>query len=196
MQLNRKLIILLAFFSLLVCVITLQDTYAKYISKADTSSSLTISRWKILVNDIDVRQSLTSNALITPVFSGNEHINPNVVAPTSEGYFDLVINGTDTDVSFDYTITVTKKDGSPVDDLKVVSYTKDGITTDVEDDITGTVYLSDTNKIHDIRVNLKWVDDETQTMDNALDTNTTLASITELNVNVNFIQKTTVVAQS
>ena len=30
--------------------------------------------------------------IITPVFYENEHINANVIAPTSKGYFDLILD--------------------------------------------------------------------------------------------------------
>ena len=198
MQLNKKLITLLAFFSLLVCVITLQDTYAKYISNASGTSTLSIARWKILVNNLDVRENLTTNALITPTFSGNSYINPNVVAPTSTGYFDLIIAGDQTDVSFDYAITISKKSGSPVDDLKLVSYTLNNgtlVNTDTGS-ITGTINLDDSVRTHTIRVNIEWIDDENQTMNNTLDTAATNNDYTELNVSVNFIQKTAVVASN
>ena len=192
MVLNKKIVILISLFSLLICILTLQDTYAKYTSQATGTTDISIARWRILVNDFDIRQSITSNSLITPVFEGTSHIASNIIAPTSRGYFDVIIDGNDTDVSFNYTINIDVDKSSSVTDLLVTGYELDDgelVNIDNGEDITGTVYFSDTNKVKKIRVYVMW-NDETGTMDNAADTNATANNTNaKINVNVNFTQK-------
>lgn len=195
MVLNRKIIILMSCISLLLCIVTLQDTYAKYLSSANGTTDISIARWRILVNDFDVRNSITSNSLITPVFSGNNHIAENVVAPTANGYFDIIIDGNDTDISFNYTININTSEDSLVQDIVTTGYQVDGgeIITSSSSNISGTILLNDLNKVKTIRIYITWVDqalNQDETMNNQDDTNATkeLNAVAKLDVNVNFIQ--------
>lgn len=205
MVLNKKIVFLMACISLFLCIMTLQDTYAKYATTTSGTGSLSIARWRILVNNYDVTQNLTSNSIITPVFSGSTHIAPDIIAPTSEGYFDIIIDASDTDVSFNYTINLANNATSSVQDLTLKDYDLT-IGEDSEEDleitdskITGTINLNDEIKVHKYRVYIFWNDGDGQTMNNVSDTNATPnnSDITDttrgtakIDVNVNFIQKT------
>ena len=134
MLLNRKVILLAGFLCVFLCILTLQDTYAKYTSAVNETTDISIARWRILVNDFDIRSNSTTENLITPVFSGNANIASGVIAPTAEGYFDIVIDATGTDLSFAYTISVSNSDDSPVSDIKVTNCTLNGTTIPFVDD--------------------------------------------------------------
>ena len=92
MLLNRKIVLLIACVCLFLCIITLQDTYAKYTSAVNETTDISIARWRILVNNYDIRSSSSTNNLITPVFAGNANIASGVIAPTAQGYFDVVVD--------------------------------------------------------------------------------------------------------
>jgi len=191
MRFNKKFIVLLAFVSLFLCIVTLQDTYAKYIASADGTTDISIARWRILVNDFDIRNQLTSSNLITPTFNGTSHIAPNVIAPTASGYFEVEIDATDTDVSFNYTITVENNEDTIVDDVKILScYMNGQPITCTNGSVTGTVGINDVSKVNTLRVNLQWTDGADQTMDNAADTLTTMDTnpVAKIDVTASFVQ--------
>ena len=190
MLLNRKVILLAAFLCVFLCILTLQDTYAKYTSAVNETTDISIARWRILVNDFDIRSNSTTENLITPVFSGNSNIASGVIAPTAEGYFDVVIDATGTDLSFAYTISVSNSDDSPVSDIKVTNCTLNGTTIPFVDDvITGNISLTD-QRVNTIRVYIEWFDGTGENMNNAEDTSTTMLddSVAKINVNANFTQ--------
>ena len=190
MLLNRKVILLAAFLCVFLCILTLQDTYAKYTSAVNETTDISIARWRILVNDFDIRSNSTTENLITPVFSGNSNIASGVIAPTAEGYFDVVIDATGTDLSFAYTISVSNSDDSPVSDIRVTNCTLNGTTIPFVDDvITGNISLTD-QRVNTIRVYIEWFDGTGENMDNAEDTSTTMLddSVAKINVNANFTQ--------
>ena len=190
MLLNRKVILLAAFLCVFLCILTLQDTYAKYTSAVNETTDISIARWRILVNDFDIRSNSTTENLITPVFSGNSNIASGVIAPTAEGYFDVVIDATGTDLSFAYTISVSNSDDSPVSDIKVTNCTLNGTAIPFVDDvITGNISLTD-QRVNTIRVYIEWFDGTGENMDNAEDTSTTMLddSVAKINVNANFTQ--------
>ena len=190
MLLNRKFVLLIAVICLFLSVFTLTDTYAKYASSIDETTDISIARWRILVNDFDIRSNSTTENLITPVFSGNSNIASGVIAPTAEGYFDVVIDATGTDLSFAYTISVSNSDDSPVSDIRVTNCTLNGTTIPFVDDvITGNISLTD-QRVNTIRVYIEWFDGTGENMNNAEDTSTTMLddSVAKINVNANFTQ--------
>ena len=197
----QKIAFLLTLISLCLCIYVIKDTYAKYITNANGNAELQIARWKIIINNQDVEQNSNLTSAITPVFEGTNDIAANVIAPTAEGYFDLLIDASNTDVSFDYEITTSDNENSSVSDIVLSAYSlNDGTKQDIETEdgqlkLTGTVNRTDENKSFKIRVYLEWNDDTDNgaTMDNQADTSATTGTNNKalVNVNVKFIQKVT-----
>ena len=167
----------------------MEDTYAKYLSSATENAELTIARWSILINDQDVVNESNFTDTITPVFAGSSNIKSDVVAPTAEGYFELEINGENTDVSFQYSISIDTTDCA-VEDLIITGYSIDGTNyTYSGSNVTNSILLNDTNKTQTVRFNVRWNDDAaTEHMDNATDTSASAEETTSFKVNVNLIQ--------
>ncbi len=190
MNTKRKIVFFIALISLLYCVTFMQDTYAKYVSSAVETAELTIARWSILINDQDVVNESNFTDTISPVFAGTSNIKNDVIAPTAQGYFDLVLNGENTDVSFSYTISIDTTDCT-VDDLKITGYSIDGGTTQTYSgsSVTGSILLNDVSRTKTIRFFVEWDDNvSTQTMDNAADTDASAEEEAAFTVNVNLIQ--------
>ena len=176
---KKYILLILSFCSLYVTICLANETYAKYVSAATSTASSSIARWRILVNNDDISVGATSTSLITPVFPGSEDISSNVIAPNAEGYFDLILDATNVDVSFDYSITVEPNENSPVTELVATKYAINGsepvnFATGVNT-LEGTVSLSDINRTINIRIFIKW-DDSLNLMTNAQDTNTTVGN--------------------
>ena len=176
---KKYILLILSFVSLYVTVCLASETYAKYISSATSTASSSIARWRILVNDDDISVGATSTTLITPEFQGSADISSNVIAPNAEGYFDLVLDATNVDVSFRYTITVEPNENSPVSELVATKYAINGSEpvnyAEGVNTLEGNVSLSETNRTINIRIYIKW-DDSLNLMTNAQDTNTTVGN--------------------
>jgi hypothetical protein len=190
MLLNRKFVLLIACICLFLSVTTLQDTYAKYTSSVNETTDISIARWRILVNDFDIRSSSTTSNLITPVFAGTTNIASGVIAPTATGYFLIRIDASGTDLSFNYTINIANAQNSLVSDVRVTNCTMNGSAVTVNNGVvTGTISLSD-QRVNDLIVYIEWLDGNGETMNNAADTATTLAeeSVAKISVTANFTQ--------
>jgi hypothetical protein len=176
---KKYILLILSFISLYVTICLANETYAKYLSSATSTSSTSIARWKILVNNDDITVGATSTSLITPQFPGSDNISENVIAPNAEGYFDLVLDASNVDVSFNYTISIAPNENSPVTELVATKYLINGEEEiefeEGENSIEGTVNLNDEDKIVNLRVYIKW-DDTLNLMTNAQDTNTTVGN--------------------
>ncbi len=192
MKIKKKILFFVALICLFYCVSLMQATYAKYVTTAETDASFTIARWNILVNTQDVKENSNFTNLIVPVFEGTTNIKEDVIAPTSEGYFDIVIDGTGTDVSYTYTLNIDYADGNDVDDLVITKYTIGEVNYvyTIGNNITDDVLVNATDKVTSIRFFVEWNDDtQTQTMDNAEDTIATKNGMAAFKVNLNVIQK-------
>lgn len=179
-------------------VVVLTYTYSKYITGTSGSASVRVARWNLTVNDQDIVSNSDFSSVIEPEFPGTTHIASDVIAPTAEGYFDIEIDGTGTDVSFSYTITTSDNSDSVVRDLVVSGYSIDGgarQTTAISNghlSITDSILYNDVDKDVTITIYFLWNDDANDgaTMNNSNDT--AASGITNgralLDVNVSFIQ--------
>lgn len=193
---KKYLLLALTLCSLLMTICTINETYAKYVSSATSTASTSIARWKVLVNSKDITLGATSSNLISPIFPGSENINSGVLAPNAEGYFDLIIDASQVDVSFQYTISVAVNKNSPVTELVATKYIINGEDEVVFDEnnkyIDGDILLRDTSRGTDgtvnIRIYVKW-DDSLELMDNKADTETTTGNqFGMLDVSISVIQ--------
>ena len=189
MNIKNKIKFFIALISLVYCISLIQDTYAKYVSSASGNATMSIARWNILVNDTDIKNNSNFTNTITPVFEGNENIANNVIAPTSTGYFDIVLDGANADVSFNYTINLEVDETSDVSDLVIEKYTIGSDPTEYTYDgtISNNIILTDINKTISYRFYVTWNDNETASMDNMSDT-LAAGGEAKIAVSINFIQ--------
>lgn len=187
----KKLYLLLALASLLLLVSVIQNTYAKYISKATANSNFTIASWNFKVNNQDINANSNFSNVIVPVFENNPNIKDNVIAPTSEGYFDINIDHSNVDVSFTEKINLNLSDANTVSDLKITGYAiNDGSIIEFNgNEISTDCLLSDNVKINKYRIYVTWIDGDGQTMQNKDDTEATKNGNASISVSLSFIQK-------
>lgn len=190
---KKKYVIILLFISLCLCLFFIQDSFAKYLTSASETANMNIARWKIIVNNKDIRDNSSSSAIISPVFLGNDNVASDIIAPGSVGYFDLIIDANAADVSFKYKIDITTDENSAVKDIIAVKYKinngEEILFTGGNQTIEKSVLHSDNTDVINIRVYIKWNDGDGSEMDNIADTAATQNKVGAiLKVNMNFTQ--------
>ena len=190
---KKKYVIILLFISLCLCLFFIQDSFAKYLTSASETANMNIARWKIIVNNKDIRDNSSSSAIISPVFLGNDNVASDIIAPGSEGYFDLIIDANAADVSFKYKIDITTDENSAVKDIIAVKYKinngEEILFTGGNQTIEKSVLHSDNTDVINIRVYIKWNDGDGSEMDNIAYTAATQNKVGAiLKVNMNFTQ--------
>lgn len=192
---NQKLKLLLACISLLICISFIKETYAKYVTETSAGVDITIAKWKILVNNQDIVNNNNLTSTITPKFTGNTNIKDDVIAPGATGYFDLIIDPTNTDVTFSYEITSSVNENSSVKDLYITGYSindNEEIKFKEEEQkiIKDTIFYEEQRIPTKIRVFISWQDGENETMNNIADTSATQIKdkTAKVDVNIKFIQ--------
>ena len=133
MKRKYKLLILILIIFLLIIII--RSTYSKYTNKAVAAITKPIGQWVIKVNNTDITEvddegEPANQTFVIDTFDWDTttHVVDNKIAPGRGGSFDIVIDPTDTQVSFNYTITIN----NPV--LKTT-----GTTEATDDDIVAYI---------------------------------------------------------
>jgi len=184
MKNSKKIFFIITCISVIFTIVSIVQTYAKYVTSVNGSASISIARWNIVVNNMSIKNNSDISSVISPIFPGNSNIAANVLAPNVEGYFDLAFDYSEVDVSFNYSISVSPNANSSVKDLIAIGYSIDNGAiesfTDSNNTITNHIgYTEDIlagNTSRTIRIYVKWNDDpSTSNMDNYADTYATLS---------------------
>ena len=132
MKKKYKLLILVLIIFLLIIIV--RSTYSKYTSKAVAEITKPIGQWIIKVNDTDItpvdddgQPTVQEFSIDTFIWDTTTHVVDEKIAPGRGGSFDIVIDPTGTQVSFNYKITINNpvlKTGSTTDatDADIVAY--------------------------------------------------------------------------
>ena len=100
----------------------MSSTYSRYVANTTSDINASFSKWEILVQNTDITSNGTSSITIEPIIQGNDHVADGTLAPSSKGYFDINIDPTNVDVSFNYNITLDIVDGELLPDLMITKY--------------------------------------------------------------------------
>ena len=103
---NIKFKILLAFMSLGLSLCFMSNTYSRYVADTTGNVEMLFAKWQILVNEDDITNNSTSSIVLNPVIDKNEYVSNNKIAPSSTGYFDIDIDPSNVEVSFNYSINL------------------------------------------------------------------------------------------
>lgn len=176
----KRLRLLIVFASLSVTMGFMSNTYSRYVADTNGDIKIEFAKWQIVVNSNDITDNAVSTINITPTMDANDNIEENTVAPSSSGYFDIVIDPTNVDVSFDYSISIDLLNEN-MPDLIISEYAflsenfKDGdevIKNALENStITDTFDVSTNDKEpFTIRVFFEWFEGENENMNDEADT--------------------------
>lgn len=177
----KRLRLLVLLSALSVTLGFMSSTYSRYIADANGNIKIGFAKWQIKVNNNDITDSSVSSINIVPVIKENDNIAENTVAPTSSGYFDIVIDPTNVDVSFNYSISI-KLLNENMPDLVITEYAIIDETLDENSQITYTplvdeiisgsfTYSKDTiYSPFTVRVGFKWYEGDNENMNDEADT--------------------------
>ena len=103
MKKKLRVILLLILVSFTLCIMS--NTYSRYVADTTGDVEALFSKWQILVNDNDITTNQNTSFKLVPIIDENNNVKANRLAPSSTGYFDIEIDPTLVDVSFDYEIS-------------------------------------------------------------------------------------------
>ena len=152
---NYRIKILLVFIPLSFLFCFMSNTYSRYVVDTTGNLKMSFAQWQILVNKEDITNNTSSSIVLKPIIDTNSYVKENKIAPSSTGYFDISIDPTNVDVSFNYSISL-KVLNENMPDLMITKYAilknnfdeeKDTISyNDIENNlINGSLDIKDLN---------------------------------------------------
>ena len=190
MRIAKKIQFIIALVALSVCLCIMSSTYSRYVSDASGNVDVMFAKWQILINSNDITNNSSSEISFVPVIKENINIADGVVAPSSEGYFDIIIDPTNVDMSFSYSI-LFENINENIPDLKVTGYSTlpdnyiDGnpleITELTSNTLTKDMFINNETdfKPITIRVYFEWYEGNNETMNDESDTAVGVAAANE-----------------
>lgn len=186
-QISNKVKILIFLLCIVVLISTVNTTYSRYASAAAGTVTTNFARWQIFVNNENITANYDTSMSFTPVILPNENVAANKIAPSSKGYFDVIINPSNVDVSFTYDININIPEDSLITDIKVTDYAIVEGTEITESTIFDKIKLSSSNlsdtllydnskenfsfKPFIVRMYFSWIDGDGESMSDTDDSN-------------------------
>lgn len=152
MSKSKKIILILAILIAIVLSFIGGQTFSKYITEVKGQGIAEVARWSFKVNGKS-EEVQTINLAST---CNNETLINNKIAPGTEGAFNIIIDGTGSDVGIEYNVKFENEMNKP-QNLKFIysGVTYDSIT-DLEDKLTGVINANAENKVTTMTVNWEW----------------------------------------
>lgn len=158
-----KKLLILTFFAILASSLLIA-TYGIFESNVLQGATIDIAVWEVLINDSVVTNENKTFEIDDIIWNGSENVLNGKVAPGMDGYFDIVINPGNTDVSIRYDIVYDIEYLNQINKAFKVTNVEEIndnnlILTD-KYTYTGVINLEDINssKKHVVRTYVKWED--------------------------------------
>ncbi len=159
----KRWLIILFVISLSVTLYEISDSYGLFESEREIVVNSDIGRWDILVNEESINE-ITTFSVSNINVSGDNNVKANYFAPGTSGYFDIVIDPGETDVSIYYEIVCrTDRITNPQIQLtRIENVGKPDLTTVAPYTHAGIIPLSDINNnvITRIRFHVTWTNND------------------------------------
>ncbi len=202
---KKKFKILLALMSLSLTLGLMSNTYSRYVAGTSGNIEVKFTKWQILVNSNDITNENTTSIELTPVIEENTNVAKNTIAPSSKGYFDIDIDPSNTELSFNYKISLEILNEA-IPDLMITKYALlntthqegDNIQTlnITDNQITGSLNINENAyEPFTIRIYFEWFENENETMNDEKDTEIGIKAASEdttlqIKASLEFTQKT------
>ncbi|MBR3230076.1 MAG: hypothetical protein IKF91_04545 [Bacilli bacterium] len=187
----KKILIILCFVFLCLTIHSISTSFGVFESKFDEDSSSSIAKWNIKVNNDNLNDTENTFYVDNISYVNSDNVNEDRFAPGVTGMFLLVIDPSDTEVSFKYDLSIDLS-GNEYSQIKLDSIEGvDGTTLDVNSGVYSRVFsLSEieAGRKDTIKVSFSWENDDAN---NESDSMLGQSSSTfEIPVNIKFTQYT------
>ena len=78
---KKKILLFFAFVWFIISFLVVRVTYAKYLTTINSNANITISSWKIKLNNQDIIQNSTFAQNMSITFPGNNYYIANTIVP-------------------------------------------------------------------------------------------------------------------
>lgn len=185
----KKALIITSSLFLILTVFQITKSFGVFETRFTEDSNINIAKWHIYVNDYNLNNTNNTFYVDNITYTNNEGVSEGRFAPGVTGSFLLEIDPTDTEVSFEYSLSIDLS-GLEYDQIRIDSIEGiDGTNLTVNEGVYSKVFpLSDIydGKTDTIKVTFSWInDDENNDSDSELGSS---SGNIEIPINIRFNQ--------
>ena len=160
----KKIFFIFGLVATFLLLFKFSTSFALLESKAVHVVSSDVATWSIIINNTDISNSSTSFVIDQINWDSSDNVKEGKVAPGIGGYFDIIIDPSNTDVSIMYNLIFdfSSLENTDIEVESISEISNNEIIRTDQNTYTGIINLSDINNgiTNDIRVNLKWNNNE------------------------------------
>lgn len=152
MSKKKKIILIVALISCIVLAFVGGQSYSKYVSEVRGNGIAEVATWSFKVNG----QKEQVQTIQLGSTCNNETLVNNKIAPGTSGSFNIMVDGTGSDVGINYSIKFENESTKP-NNLKFVYDNKEYTSIDeLQNNLSGTINANDEDKTRTLTINWKW----------------------------------------
>lgn len=152
MSKKKKAIIAVAILSCIVLAFIGGQSFSKYVSEVRGDGMAEVATWSFKVNG----QKEEVQTIKLASTCNNETLVNNKIAPGTEGSFNIMVDGTGSDVGIDYSIKFDSESAKPTNLKFVYDKQEYNSIAELETAVSGTIHANDEDKTRTITINWKW----------------------------------------
>lgn len=152
MSKKKKIIFVIAILSCILLSFIGGQSYSKYVSEVRGDGMAEVATWSFKVNG----QKEQVQTIQLESTCDNESLNHHKIAPGTSGSFNIVVDGTSSNVGIDYNIKFVNESKKPTN-LKFV-YDKKQYSSimELETILSGTIQANDVDKVKTFTIYWQW----------------------------------------
>lgn len=166
MSKKKRIILIVAVLSCMIVSFIGGQSYSKYVTEVRGDGMAEVATWSFKVNG----QSEQVQSINLASTCNNKTLVGNKIAPGTSGSFDIMLDGTGSEVGINYQIRIANENNKPTN----LKFTCDGkesnSITDLANDLSGTFDATAEDKTKTLTINWEWLyetgGDETQIAEN------------------------------
>ena len=152
MSKKKKILLILAIISIVLISFIGGKAYSKYVSEVRGDGLAKVATWSFKVNG-QQEQVQTINLVST---CNNETLLNNKIAPGTSGSFNIIVDGTESDVEINYKVKFQNETDKP-QNLKFKYQGKEyNSISELQDILSGTIAANDKEKTRTLQIEWQW----------------------------------------
>lgn len=149
---RKKVLLVSAILAIIILAFIGGNAYSKYVSEVKGNGLAQVATWSFKVNG---KQEDIQTINLASTAQPDTLIN-NKIAPGTKGSFDIIIDGTGSDVAIDYKIGFKDESAKPQNlKFKYLDNEYNSIS-ELQDSLSGRINANDENKAKTLKIEWEW----------------------------------------
>ena len=149
---KKKVIIAILILAVMVLAFIGGQAYAKYITEVKGEGVAEVATWSFKVNG----QKEQVQAINLSSTCNDETLVDNKIAPGTSGSFNIIVDGTDSDVGINYNITFKDEANKPNNLKFIYEDVEYNSIQELQNNLSGTINANDEDKTRILNVGWEW----------------------------------------